>query len=159
MVDTFTVLVPTNLGAVRAETTGLSDFGGDVSQYMSLLKGSSAFSFSPGEGEEEDGGEGEPGGFLGDIGGLGGGGGGKEGDDKDESLEEEQEEIFRRRRRRGDCGSEKGSTASPSATTAMGDFGGDYGNYLKLLEDDTALGFNPQADPISDNQVGKLPSK
>ena len=124
---------------------------------MSLLKGSSAFSFSPGEGEGEDGGEGEPGGFLGDIGGLGGGR--KEGDDKDESMEEEQEEIFRRRRRRGDGSSEGGSSASPSATTAMGDFGGDYGNYLKLLEDDTALGFNPQADPISDNEVGKLPLK
>jgi hypothetical protein len=26
---------------------GLSDFGGDVKQYMSLLQGTSAFSFSP----------------------------------------------------------------------------------------------------------------
>ena len=28
----------------------LSDFGGDVRQYMSLLQGSSAFSFSPNKG-------------------------------------------------------------------------------------------------------------
>ena len=35
----------------------------------------------------------------------------------------------------------------------MADFGGDYGNYLKLLESDSALGFNPQADPIGENQV------
>ena len=31
----------------------LSDFGGDVRQYMSLLQGSSAFSFSPQKDEEE----------------------------------------------------------------------------------------------------------
>lgn len=37
----------------------------------------------------------------------------------------------------------------------MGDFGGDYGDYLKLLEGNSALGFNPQADPIGDNQVRK----
>ena len=35
----------------------------------------------------------------------------------------------------------------------MGDFGGDYGDYLKLLESNSALGFNPQSDPIGDNQV------
>jgi hypothetical protein len=35
----------------------------------------------------------------------------------------------------------------------MGDFGGDYGDYLKLLEGSSALGYNPQADPIADNQV------
>ncbi len=40
--------------------------------------------------------------------------------------------------------------------SALGDFGGDYGNYLQLLEGDTALGFNPQSDPISDNQVHKI---
>ena len=39
--------------------------------------------------------------------------------------------------------------------SAIGDFGGDYGNYLKLLESDSALGFNPQADPIGENQVRK----
>jgi len=43
--------------------------------------------------------------------------------------------------------------ASSSSSTAMGDFGGDYGNYLRLLEGDTALGFNPQSDPIGENQV------
>jgi hypothetical protein len=37
--------------------------------------------------------------------------------------------------------------------SAIGDFGGDYGNYLQLLEGDSALGFNPQSDPIADNQV------
>ena len=37
----------------------------------------------------------------------------------------------------------------------MGDFGGDYGDYLKLLESNSALGFNPQADPIGDNQVSE----
>lgn len=41
-------------------------------------------------------------------------------------------------------------------SSAIGDFGGDYGNYLKLLESDSALGFNPQADPIGDNQVTLL---
>jgi hypothetical protein len=35
----------------------------------------------------------------------------------------------------------------------MGDFGGDYGNYLKLLKGNSALGYIPQADPIADNQV------
>ena len=38
----------------------------------------------------------------------------------------------------------------------MGDFGGDYGNYLKLLESNSALGYNPQADPIGDNQVSDI---
>ena len=36
-------------------------------------------------------------------------------------------------------------------------FLGDYGDYLKLLEGNSALGFNPQADPIGDNQV-KIPT-
>ena len=35
----------------------------------------------------------------------------------------------------------------------MGDFGGDYGDYLKLLESNSALGYNPQSDPIAENQV------
>ena len=38
----------------------------------------------------------------------------------------------------------------------MGDFGGDYGNYLKLLESNSALGYNPQSDPIGDNQVSNI---
>jgi hypothetical protein len=41
----------------------------------------------------------------------------------------------------------------------MGEFGGDYGSYLQLLEGDSALGFNPQSDPIADNQVFKLKIK
>ena len=52
-------------GAIECGAGGLSDFGGDVSQYMSLLTGTSAFSFRPagtptvpdtllGEGEEDE---------------------------------------------------------------------------------------------------------
>ena len=87
----------------------LSDFGGDVRQYMSLLQGSSAFSFSPQKDEDE------------------------------ESTEKRRREMMG-----GD---------SSTGGSAMGDFGGDYGDYLKLLESNSALGFNPQADPIGDNQV------
>jgi len=36
--------------------------------------------------------------------------------------------------------------------SALEEFGGDYGSYLKLLEGDSALGFNPQSDPIGENQ-------
>jgi hypothetical protein len=56
----------------------------------------------------------------------------------------------------------KSSTARRSSKpgsrseSAMGEFGGDYGSYLQLLEGDSALGFNPQSDPIADNQVFKL---
>ena len=46
-----------------------------------------------------------------------------------------------------------GNQRSASDDSALGSFGGDYGNYLKLLEGDSALGFNPQEDPIGDNQV------
>ncbi len=108
----------------RGGTTGLADFGGDVGQYMTLLEGSSAFSFGPASAD--------------------GGGGGKEDLTGEEDVlvgEEEEEEA----RRRSVSGAE-------SSETAMGDFGGDYGDYLRLLEGDTALGFNPQSDPVSDNQ-------
>ena len=52
-----------------------------------------------------------------------------------------------------DTATEKRRDLGDSSTSAMGDFGGDYGDYLKLLESNSALGFNPQADPIGDNQV------
>lgn len=46
---------------------------------------------------------------------------------------------------------------TPKGDASMGGtFGGEYGDYLKLLEGDSALGFNPQADPITDNQVCKI---
>ena len=41
----------------------------------------------------------------------------------------------------------------PDPMGGAGQFGADYGDYLKLLEGDSALGFNPQSDPIGDNQV------
>ena len=51
-------------------------------------------------------------------------------------------------------GHRSGESRSKSRSgSAMGDFGGDYGSYLQLLEGDSALGFNPQSDPIADNQV------
>ncbi|CAB4054731.1 unnamed protein product [Lepeophtheirus salmonis] len=34
---------------------------------------------------------------------------------------------------------------------SLGDFGEDYGNYLKLLERESALGFNPQPDSMFDD--------
>lgn len=119
---------------------GLTDFGGDVSQYMSLLQGSSAFSFSPG--------------------GQGGG------DAIPPELDGD-EELTMDRRGFGGMSSgameaassgygfqkKRGAMGADSDASALGDFGGDYGNYLKLLEGDSALGFNPQADPIGDNQV------
>ena len=66
--------------------------------------------------------------------------------DKEEGKkgEEEEDEI------EGGTSRQAGGDGS-----AIGDFGGDYGNYLKLLESDSALGFNPQADPIGENQVRK----
>ena len=106
----------------------LSDFGGDVSQYMSLLKGTSAFNFKPGSGAGEE----EPENILPD----------RLEDDEDDVNEEEAFEDERRRRRSSEA-------ASPGE-----DFGGDYGDYLKLLQGDSALGYNPQPDPISDKQVG-----
>ena len=66
----------------------LSDFGGDVRQYMSLLQGSSAFSFSPQKDEDE------------------------------ESTEKRRREMMG-----GD---------SSTGGSAMGDFGGDYGDYLLI---------------------------
>ena len=47
----------------------------------------------------------------------------------------------------------RASKAGQRSESAIGDFEGDYGNYLQLLEGDSALGFNPQSDPIGDNQV------
>lgn len=91
----------------------LSDFGGDVRQYMSLLQGTSAFSFSPKTAEED-------------------------------SEREKRQEL---------AGLDPASSGTGSTGSPMGDFGGDYGDYLKLLESNSALGFNPQADPIGDNQV------
>ena len=52
-----------------------------------------------------------------------------------------------------DAEREKRQEMGDPAASPMGDFGGDYGDYLKLLEGNSALGFNPQADPIGDNQV------
>ena len=46
-------------------------------------------------------------------------------------------------------------TSASSSSSPMGDFGGDFGTYLKLLESNSALGYNPQSDPIGDNQVSK----
>ncbi len=94
--------------------SGLSDYGGDVSQYLGLLEGSSAFSFSPLGGE----------------------------DDSDEDKEQRARAAM--------------TTSRKAAAASGGDFGGDYGNYLRLLEKDSALGYNPQTDPISDNQVPLL---
>lgn len=51
----------------------------------------------------------------------------------------------------GDDGSSAGSGGSSSS--GMSEYGADYGNYLKLLEGKNALGFNPQSDPVEDNQV------
>ena len=79
---------------------------------MSLLQGSSAFSFKP------------------------------SGDDGGNELEDE---LEAKREAGGGDGVDKNS--------AMKDFGGDYGDYLKLLEGNSALGFNPQSDPIADNQA------
>ena len=95
---------------------------------MSLLEGSSAFSFGPGGGDDND----EGGVVVGDEDGAIG------------SMALEDDDSLGLRSVSG----------AESSETAMGDFGGDYGDYLRLLEDDTALGFNPQSDPISDNQAG-----
>ena len=62
-------------------------------------------------------------------------------DQESNQVEPQKDEDEKRKRESGDSAS------------AMGDFGGDYGDYLKLLESNSALGFNPQADPIGDNQV------
>ncbi len=150
-----------------------------MSQYMSLLKGSSAFSFNPGGGDKEEGGGGGAGGGF--LDGLLGQEGEEDGDEDlslamdeeredDEDLAMDMDEVaqtasssssfsdFVRRSLSAASPSPLASSSSSSAsapTTAMGDYGGDYGDYLKLLEDDTALGFNPQADPITDNQVGQ----
>ncbi len=43
------ILFSSSLNVAKAD---LSDFGGDVRQYMSLLQGTSAFSFSPDKGIE-----------------------------------------------------------------------------------------------------------
>jgi hypothetical protein len=53
----------------------------------------------------------------------------------------------------------RSSKPGSRSESAMGEFGGDYGSYLQLLEGDSALGFNPQSDPIADNQVLKLKIK
>jgi len=68
--------------------------------------------------------------------------------DKDD---EDEDEVGNMDLRSSKTSRAKMSTSSSS--TAMGDFGGDYGNYLKLLEGDSALGFNPQKDPVYENQV------
>ena len=68
----------------------------------------------------------------------------KEEEEEGKKGEEEEEEA------EGGISRQTGGDGS-----AIGDFGGDYGNYLKLLESDSALGFNPQADPIGENQVRK----
>ena len=47
----------------------------------------------------------------------------------------------------------RASKPGSRSESAISDFGGDYGSYLQLLEGDSALGFNPQSDPIADNQV------
>ena len=87
-----------------------------MSQYMSLLQGTSAFSFKPG-------GAAIP----------------VDDDPEDESLK-------LRKISRSDGEMSEGKSA-------MGEFGGDYGDYLRLLEGNSALGFNPQEDPIAENQV------
>ena len=96
----------------------LSDYGGNVGDYMSLLQGTAAFSFKPG-------------GSVPNPGGV----------DIDEEIEPEKRSFKYNRRGSG----EKNSIGA--------DFGGDYGDYLKLLEGDSALGYNPQTDPVADNQV------
>ena len=66
------------------------------------------------------------------------------GEDEDDVIEEEEESEMPM----GAGGSEAKSPGS--------DFGGDYGDYLKLLEGKSALGFNPQSDPVADNQVNEI---
>lgn len=104
-------------GSVRS----LSDYGGDVSQYMNLLQGTSAFNFAPSS---------VP---------LHGGNGGYA------DTEMEADSDLSRKKPKRAMGSE--------GQGAMKDYGGDYGDYLKLLEGNNALGFNPQSDPIVNNQV------
>ena len=62
-------------------------------------------------------------------------------EDEDDVVDEEEESEL-------PMGSDDSGAKSPGS-----DFGGDYGDYLKLLEGKSALGFNPQSDPVADNQV------
>ncbi|XP_059078987.1 uncharacterized protein LOC131877341 isoform X1 [Tigriopus californicus] len=144
---TFTVIIATGPFNARA---GLSDFGGDVSQYMNLLKGSSAFSFKPGgepmEGDD-DSESGEGGGMMGMGPDMFGGMGGDDSEDELMAGEESMDRIARALME-----ASEGAPKGDGAASMGGTFGGEYGDYLKLLEGDSALGFNPQADPIADNQ-------
>ena len=91
---------------------------------MSLLKGTSAFSFKPGGGVGDTTAT-EPQDLLPDR--L-----------EDDDAFDDDDEMRKR---------------SLEEKSPGEDFGGDYGDYLKLLQGDSALGYNPQPDPIGDNQV------
>ncbi|XP_040573062.1 uncharacterized protein [Lepeophtheirus salmonis] len=130
---------------------GLADFGGDVGQYMSLLKGSSAFSFKPEDMTEEKRSDDENSVRTRRFPGFG-----RKRNMPEDAYEPKPEEIeekdagYHTKSDEGDGGWDVGPDQT-ARDSSLGDFGGDYGNYLKLLEGESALGFNPQPDPMSDD--------